>query len=160
MLKKIYNYLDKNLEFLFLCLFGAVCLLAVMIQVVTRVLSISLPWTEEVSRYSFIWVTFWGMGYAIKQNNNIRFELLLNLFKGKGKIAVEILIDVIVLALFGVMFYFSILFVRDSVGRLAPALNISKNIVNISAPICFGVCVLREVQQIVGHIKALGKKEA
>ena len=158
MMKKTFKYLDKNLEFIFLCLFGIICLLSVLLQVIARVVKFSLPWTEEVCRYSFIWVTFWGMSYAIKQKNNIRFELLLKAFKGKGVNIVEIIIDIIMLFLFAVLFYLSIQFMIESAGRLAPALNISKSVVNICAPICVGVCIFREIQQLIEHFKELRRE--
>lgn len=160
-MKKTLKYLDDNLEMILLCFFGAICLLSVLLQIIARVAKVSLPWTEEVCRYSFIWITFIGMSFAIKHKINISFEMISSRLKGKVRIVYNIVVDVLEIAMFAIVFWLSIKFVESSVGRLAPALNISKNIVNISAPIGVGLCVIRLVQDIVDNCKALktGEKE-
>ena len=160
-MKKTLKYLENNLEMILLCFFGAICLISVLLQIVARVTKISLPWTEEVSRYCFIWITFVGMSFAIKHKINISFEMISSRLKGKTRIIYNIVVDVLEIVMFAIVFWLSIQFVEKSAGRLAPALNISKNIVNISAPIGVGLCILRLIQDIVDNCKALktGDKE-
>ena len=158
MLKKICHYLDDNIEYMFLCFFGLICLISVLLQIITRTFRVSLPWTEEVSRYCLVWITFWGMSYGSKRRGHIRFELLLNSMNGKARIISEIFISLFLLVIYSFVFYYSIKFVKSS-GQLAPALNISKNIVNISAPIGIGFCILRTLQQIVFAVKTILAKE-
>lgn len=158
-MKKVLSYLDKNIELVFIYFFGAICLVAVALQILARIMNVSIAWTEEVCRYSFVWVCFLGMSYGIKEKLHIRFELLLGAFKGKGRIIMELFIDLVLLVLFCMVFYFSIYFVKASAGRLAPALNISKNIVNVSAPVGFVLCILRTVQDIAGRVALLRRKD-
>lgn len=158
-MKKTLKYLNDNLEMILLCFFGAICLIAVLLQITARVSKVSLPWTEEVCRYSFIWITFIGMSFAIKNKINISFELISSRLKGKVRIVYNIVVDVLEIVMFAVVFWLSIQFVESSVGRLAPALNISKNIVNVSAPIGVALCILRLVQDIVDNCKSLKNKE-
>ena len=158
MLKKIYQYLDDNIEYMFLCFFGLICLISVSLQIITRTFRISLAWTEEVSRYCLVWITFWGMSYAIKRKGHICFELILNLMKGRGRIFIEIIIALLQMVIYSFVFYFSIKFVKSS-GQLAPALNVSKNIVNISAPVGLGFCIVRTLQQVISLIKKIFAKE-
>lgn len=161
MLKKVYHFLDENIEFIFLCFFGAICLLSVLLQIVTRLLSRSLPWTEEVSRYAFIWVTFWGLSYAQHKGNHIRFDLLRAKLSDRGKCLLDILIDIIQIAIFAFVLYLSVPFLASAANRLAPALNITKNIVNVSCPVGLAFCVMRLIQDIIRNGRSLsGKAQA
>ena len=156
-MKKTLKFLNDNIEMVLLCFFGAICLVAVLLQIIARLTKVSLPWTEEVCRYSFIWITFIGMSFAIKHKINISFELISSRLKGKIRIAYNIAVDVLEIIMFTIVLWLSIRFVESSVGRLAPALNISKNIVNVSAPIGVALCIFRLVQDILENCRALKK---
>ena len=41
----------------------------------------SLSWTEELSRYIFIWQTWLGTSIALKYKQHIRVEILINFLK-------------------------------------------------------------------------------
>lgn len=158
-MKKTLKFLNDNLEMVLLCFFGAICLIAVLLQISARVTKVSLPWTEEVCRYSFIWITFIGMSFAIKHKINISFELISGRLHGKARTIYNIVVDLLEIVMFVIVFWLSIQFVESSAGRLAPALNISKNIVNISAPIGIALCIFRLVQDILENCRALKKTE-
>ena len=55
----------------------------------------SFMWPEEVSRYLLIWVCFVGASVALHNRDLIRFEFIINLFKGKAYTAVELLGNVL-----------------------------------------------------------------
>jgi len=47
------------------------------LQVIMRyVFKASLAWSDEFSRYCFVWLTFMGMSYAIKNRCHIRIDIL------------------------------------------------------------------------------------
>ncbi|MCG8562244.1 MAG: TRAP transporter small permease [Hyphomicrobiales bacterium] len=52
-------------------------LLCVTLQVLSRLQAQSLPWTEEVTRYLFIWTTFFGMAAGFRSVEHTRITLLL-----------------------------------------------------------------------------------
>ncbi len=58
-------------------LFGA-AILVVTAQVLWRyVLNDSLAWTEEASRYLFVWMTFMGAALAVKEGTHIQVAALI-----------------------------------------------------------------------------------
>ncbi len=56
-------------------LFSVITLIAVL-QVLSRFLGISMSWTDEAMRFLFIWFTFLGTGYAIREKKHIVVDFL------------------------------------------------------------------------------------
>ena len=56
--------------------------LLIFSQILMRtIFNYSLSWTEELSRYIFIWQTWLGTSIALKYKQHIRVEILINIFK-------------------------------------------------------------------------------
>ena len=81
------------------------CVLGILQVFFRYVLNNSLTWSEELSRYIFVWITFLGAAIATKEKMHIRldfissilpkkvkpyFNLLLNLISGSFLIALSI----------------------------------------------------------------------
>ncbi len=63
------------------------CLLvAVMLQVATRYVGISIAWTEEISRYILVWLTFLGVANLAQDHKLISTGALEEIFHGNGRI--------------------------------------------------------------------------
>ncbi|PWG61529.1 TRAP transporter small permease [Spiribacter halobius] len=52
-------------------------LITVTLQVLARLAPISLPWTEELTRYLFIWTTFLGLAVGTRSAGHARITILL-----------------------------------------------------------------------------------
>ena len=67
-MKKILHWLDENLEEFLLVFFPIAMTLIMGIQVFCRyVLGQSLSWSEELTRYLFIWSGFLSVSYCSKK---------------------------------------------------------------------------------------------
>jgi TRAP-type C4-dicarboxylate transport system permease small subunit len=75
---RLMERFDKLLDQLcVLFLIGLV--LVVALQVIFRyTLQFSAPWTEEVARYLYVYLTFIGSAIVMKEGNHIVIDLLLN----------------------------------------------------------------------------------
>lgn len=74
----IYNNLEE-----YLLIISLVCnVLLVFLQVIMRtVFKNSLTWSEELSRYIFIWQIWLGASTALKYNEHIRVTLIYSFMK-------------------------------------------------------------------------------
>lgn len=52
-------------------------------QVISRILGIPANFTEEVSNYAFVWVTFMGTALMLRENRHFRFTAIAAKLKGK-----------------------------------------------------------------------------
>jgi len=83
------RHLD-NFEEYFCVASLAVMTLLVFVQVIMRyVFSNSLSWSEEVARYIFLWLSWVGASYAVRERAHFRVEIVINRIKGVPHWALE-----------------------------------------------------------------------
>lgn len=95
---------------------GVTCLsifiIAILIQVFTRYMGISVIWTEEVANFSFIWSVFMGASIMLNRKEHFRFTGLSEKLSGKPKIYLNMLVNGIVLTFNILLIYYGILTVK------------------------------------------------
>lgn len=80
-MKKLLHGLDEYLEEVLLVILLAGMAVIMGIQVFCRyVLSMSLSWSEELTRYLFIWAGFLSISYCTKRCISIKIEQFVALF--------------------------------------------------------------------------------
>ena len=78
----VKKFLD-NFEEYFCVWTMAIMTILVFIQVVMRyVFSNSLSWSEELARFIFLWLSWIGASYAVKERSHFRVEMFANMIKG------------------------------------------------------------------------------
>ena len=91
----VSKFLD-NLEEYFCVWTMAIMTVIVFIQVVMRyVFSNSLSWSEELARFIFLWLSWIGASYAVKERSHFRVEMFANMIKGKSRIYFEYMILIV-----------------------------------------------------------------
>ena len=95
------KWLDENLEeFLMVALLIAMTVI-MGIQVFARyALGASLSWSEELTRYLFIWSGFISVSYCTKKCISIKIEQFVAMFPRRGKALFKVVNHTIELALF------------------------------------------------------------
>ena len=85
--------------------FFILMLSVVLLQVLFRfVLNIGVPWTEELSRLSFIYLSFIGAAIAFREKSLIRVDTIIEKARGKTLAALKIFINVFTTLFIVVMF--------------------------------------------------------
>lgn len=71
--------------------------LVVFFQIIMRsIFNMSISWSEELSRYIFIWQTWLGVSIAYRYNEHIRVDMIYNFFKSeKSKKSINAIVDLI-----------------------------------------------------------------
>ena len=78
-------------------IFLAALTITCTLQVLTRfILHIPMPWLEEASRFSLIWMAFSGAPALTAQRKNISIDMLPGVLKNKFHFNTDIIIDIIV----------------------------------------------------------------
>lgn len=103
MVKKIFKWLNENFEEFIMSGLLWMIVLIMGLQIIMRyIFSKSLSWSEELSRYFFIWFTFLGISFAVYKNTHIRLDII-EMLVPKLKKFIEYTGDLIVIIFAGFM---------------------------------------------------------
>ena len=152
-----------------LCAFGCVFYLAfcvcVLIQIISRNLLPSAPsWTEELARYTFIYMVAFGCGVAILRDEFVYVEFLKDGLEAKGlhtlnKI-IRLLVTVAMLVLSAFLLFKavpSLAFIKFRM--VSTAMQLPMQVVYFSQILLFGFLCISLVMRIIQMLVDFGKKE-
>ncbi len=159
MCKKTIYVLD-NLEAYLCKILLSFFVILLFVQVIMRtVFQNSLIWSEEASRFAFVWFAFLGASYAARLGAHNRVTFQFKLFpKLVGNIS-QIIADAIWLVFNAIMTVKSIETIMDMIEFpfLSPALNIPMQYIYMLFPITFTLMSIRIIQ--VNILKYVLKRE-
>ena len=154
------KWLDEHFEEAIMVVLLAVISCVMMAQIVARNIFNSMTWPEEFSRYCYIWTVFLSLGYTIKKGNMLKVGLVMDLLPQKIRRAIEILANLIILAICVVFFRYSITYtgIIHKTGQISPAMHIPMWIMYLSTVLGFGMASIRTAQEVVSNIKNFNVK--
>jgi TRAP-type C4-dicarboxylate transport system permease small subunit len=80
----------------------AVMFLAFIIQIVFRYFfNFPVGWTAELTVVMWLWLVLWGAAFVVKENEEIRFDLLQGAVGRRGRVAMGIVAALALLILYG-----------------------------------------------------------
>ncbi len=149
-MKKILKWLDHYLEeyILAFLLLGMAVIMG--IQVFSRfVLKESLSWTEELTRYLFIWAGFLSVSYCTKRCISIKIEQFVARFSRRTKAILKVINHTCELAFFFYMIPFAWSYMMSAVesGQVSPALSIPMYYVQAAPFVSFVLVAFRILQR-------------
>ena len=149
--KKLYDNFDEY------CCVAAVALMIVCLalQIVFRAaVGGGLSWSEELSRYSFIWAVFLGMSLAAKRLAHVRITAALLLLPLKARLLVRMGTDALWIAFSLYIAFHGLELLREGLEfpEMSPTLGIVKAWVEAIIPFCFFLTPWRIVEQYCRNI--------
>lgn len=145
------KWLDKNFEEFILTILLFLMTIIMGIQVFSRyILGHSLTWSEELTRYLFIWSSFLSISYCTRKCISIKIEQFLHKFSTKDQILLKIVNHLIEITLFLYLIPAAFLYVKAAVvsEQVSPALGIPMYLIQIAPLVGFSLVVLRIIQRI------------
>lgn len=95
----------------------------------------SLTWSEEFLRYATIWMVMAGAGLAYSRGEMIGLDFIAALLPRSARIAVEIFVGIVGMALFAVVAWYGVSLSLRMSASMATALDIPMIYINISIPV-------------------------
>lgn len=155
-MKNILPWMDKNFEpIIIVCLFYSIVSLITM-QVILRFgFDSGFAWSEEASRFLFIWLMYFCFSYTTRNNNHIKISFLLDKLSPKLKKILMIIVDILFI-IFAAILLAAAIRIYQSVseyGDQAVTLDVSMNVVYGAGLIGYFLMLVRLMQRIVWKIK-------
>ncbi len=158
-----YNKFEEYLLVLSL----AVSVALVALQIVFRYfINASIPWSEELTRYIFIWQIWLGTSFAQRDGKHLKVEVLYSLMNPAGKKFLSVLSNLIFLSfcVFLTVNGFSLVMNLAHRYSLSPAMEIPLLFVYLSLPVSnfvLSVRIIAGLKEIITTPAAAfaGKKE-
>lgn len=128
-------------------------LIVVIIQVVGRTLTSSLPWTEELTRYCFLWTVNFGMTIGLLEASHASVTIVFTAFKKHQELVGKIRMWIYFFAcavFFMFALYWNLGMTRRQVGNFesSPALGIPMYFVTLPLFICDILALVALVQSV------------
>jgi C4-dicarboxylate transporter DctQ subunit len=141
----------------------AVTVALVFLQVIMRyVFNNSLSWSEELTRYIFIWQIWLGASIGLRDKKHIKVEVLESILSPGWKLAFDILASLIWLAANGFLLYSGTLLVIDLFQKhsVSTALQAPLWVVYAALPVSTFVIIIRQLVHLWDDAKAIGLTKA
>lgn len=120
-----------------------VLLLAIFVDVFFRtVVGIPILWMQEVSMFSFMWLTFMGAAVAVRRNSHYRIDLITGMLKSpKAEAALQWTVLLLSLVFAAILAYQGMGFAEMGLKRVSRPSGIPLIIAFSALPLCgFSMC--------------------
>ena len=158
-MKKVWTYLEENLEEILMVILLAILSLVMIVQVIARRFDMGLTWAEEICRYCFVYSGMLSAGYCIRKGVGFRVDVFYNFFPRFLKIIIEYAGKILLTVIYAYLAWGSISLIATTTS-ISPAMQLPIKYVYMSLPLGFGWGAIRGVQDLVKYtIATFGKKE-
>ncbi len=147
---KIIKWLDENLEEALMVLLLLAMTLIMGVQVFSRyALGMSLSWSEELTRYLFIWSGFLSVSFCSKKCLSIKIEQFVAIFPRRGRAVFKVVNHTFELIFFVYMIPFAAAYLMSAVhsGQVSPACGIPMYYIQAAPLVSFLLVALRILQR-------------
>lgn len=160
MLTIIIRFLNRLTTLFVAGIFG-VLVLMIFTQVVLRyVFASSLLWVEEMGKFMFMWLMWFGITIGVLKKSHIAVDFFVNLLPDKFQKWVRMISVVITGGFFLVLSYLGVTFAVKNIAAESSVLLIPIGYVYMILPVCGLICVIYCVQQVLDILVNRSAKEA
>ena len=130
----------------------------ICIQVFSRyVLRASIPWSEELGRYIFIWMAFLGIVAVYYKGSHVAFDMLPKKLKGMPKKGLNIIIILLTATMAGALFLGGLRMVEIGTLQRSPALSLPMHMVFLVLPTSGALMFYFSLRKL--YLAVFGKEE-
>ena len=145
-MKRIFFFIDEYLEEFIMVILLIAMSIIMGIQIICRYLfSASLSWSEEITRYLFIWSAFFSVSLCTKKCISIKIDQFIRMFSLRGKALFKVLNLTIEFIFFVYMIPYAYRYLLATIesGQVSPACGIPMYYVQSAPLVCFTLCAIR-----------------
>ena len=120
-------------------------------------LNSAIAWSEEISRFMMIWLSFLGAVIAFTRSEHLGLDLVVKAVPPKASRAITILADLLVLFALGLLVSGGYTLARETLlsGWTSPATDTPYGLVYMVVPFSAALLFLQAVIKLIEHVRAI-----
>lgn len=128
--------------------------LLISLQVLNRyLLHLPYPWTEEFTRYFFVWLCLLGSARGVRDNAHIKVDIFVNMFPPRVQKVFDLAIGIITIVLMAALLISGLEILPPTFHRRAATVNISLSYVFVAVPLSAFLMLVFAVRNTFGFSK-------
>ena len=157
----IFNALGKVLNFVIFILMALIVIIVFTNVICRYFIGSAIAWSEEVSRFMLIWLSFLGAILAYIRDEHLGLDIVVKKLSVKAAAIVGIITDLLIVYALWLIISGGYSLAQQSMDWLSPATSTPYGYVYLAVPICGWVMLLQTCFKIAHHVKKLitGKEE-
>ena len=148
----VIHKLEKVEQYVAVILFNVI-LFSLFWQALSRKIGTPSSWTDETSRLLFVWMGVLGCHLAQRENIHVRIDAILLALPKKIQLFIEAFIDVVMIGLLGMIFYYSISIVQRKSFTPLVTLGIGESWLYAAMFLWTALTIIEMVAQLVNIFK-------
>ena len=148
----VIHKLEKVEQYVAVILFNVI-LFSLFWQALSRKIGSPSSWTDETSRLLFVWMGVLGCHLAQRENIHVRIDAILLALPKKVQLFIEAFIDVVMIGLLGMIFYYSISIVQRKSFTPLVTLGIGESWLYAAMFLWTALTIIEMVAQLVNIFK-------
>jgi len=134
-----------------------IMVISIFLQVFFRyIIGNPLFWSEEVSRYAFVWIVFIGAALATKRGAHIGVDYFILHLSARSKRIVGLIVSVMVLVFIAIVIVKSFPLISNNMSQKSPAVRITMGYVFLAIPIGFTMMFIYTIEGMIRVIQGSG----
>ncbi|QOY38206.1 TRAP transporter small permease [Anaerobacillus isosaccharinicus] len=148
--------LDRTLEAATILTFTAL-IIVVVIQIVSRYLPYSFIWTEELSRFLFLYSIAFSAPLALKDKEFISVDLLLNYLPNRIRQIYEGIVYLLIVIFSAIVTFYGYKFILIGKGQTSATMAIDMSIIHACITVSMVFIGIYALLHVVDYFKGLQK---
>lgn len=136
-----------------------VIMVIILVQTVGRGVSLSIPWSEEASRYLFVTMILLGINIGISQNMMVNIDMIDSFIPHGVKKVLCVIREIIGIVVASIFFYSTFPMIKIGQFQKSPALQLPMSVMYIIMAIGFALAVLATLIRLIRLFTDSDKEE-
>lgn len=161
-MKAYSKFLDilEKIEFVIIAVAIIVMIFAMMDQVIMRyVFSKANSWSDELTRYLFIYTVMFGASIAVRRNTHLQIDVIIGRLKPKSKAIFTIVTTLVGIVFLVFLTIYSFELCRQGATNTSAGLGVRMDIPYMAVPIGCVLMILTSIEVLFKNIAALRSGE-
>lgn len=160
-IKKVIKYVTKVENVVMVAAF-VLMVVCYFISVINRnLIKASMPWTEELSVYSMVYLALIGMELGLRDGTQVSVTALTSKLNGKVKKIVGVISHIVLIVFLFMMLYYGVALVEKQIttGQTSPVLKLPMSALYFSLVISFGISFIVQCILLVCNLLNINTDE-